>query len=111
MNSITRLIRKIGVSKDSIGIIPARLAFQKNSESLSNLYWLGTVPSGMIGCGYGIMKGLDDFKTKSIENRIMYTSMMGLIGFGGGVSMWMLWPLTITTGVSTIIYDKYNEKN
>jgi hypothetical protein len=91
-------------------IIPARLAFQKNSELLSDIYWLGTVPAGITGATYSSVSAIKDFNTSDKQIRIMYGTVMGLIGFGAGVSAWMLWPIIVPIGLGTYAYDKYYNK-
>jgi hypothetical protein len=91
-------------------IIPARLAFQKNSELLLDIYWLGTVPAGIVGASYSSVRAIKDFNTSDKQIRRMYGTVMGLIGFGVGVSAWMLWPIIVPIGVGTYAYDKYYNK-
>jgi hypothetical protein len=108
----TYLIKSI-LNKNQIrthNIIPARLAFQKNSELILDIYWLGTVPAGIVGASYSSVSAIKDFNTSDKQIRRMYGTVMGLIGFGAGVSAWMLWPLIIPVGVGTYAYDKYYYK-
>jgi hypothetical protein len=101
-NIMTRLHNNIIVPK----IIPARLAFQKNSQLLSDIYWLGTIPSGIVCSVATSIAAIKDFNTDKRETRIMYGTVMGLIGFGGGVTLWMLWPIIVPIGAGVYGYDK-----
>ena len=108
--NIKMLARRIGSIKNEDKLIPARFAFRKNSDLLSDIYWIGSVPAGLIGCGIGVLKGLNDLKGSSRDYRIMHGSMMGVVGFGVGFAAWMLWPLTVSVGLTTYIYDYLEAK-
>jgi hypothetical protein len=85
----------------------------KNPDILSDIYWLGTVPAGVIGSIYLGSQGLNEMKNscKNRINRIQYGAMMGVCGFGAGVTTWLLWPITLPAFIGSYTYDKYYTKN
>jgi hypothetical protein len=104
-NIMNRLYNNITTPK----IIPARLAFRKNEELLSDIYWLGTVPSGIVCSVVSTVTAINEFNIDKRETRIMYGTVMGLIGFGCGVTLWMLWPIIVPIGVGAYGYDRYRQ--
>jgi hypothetical protein len=107
MNRFTKLLYR----QYSTSYSPESLAMRYSGESTfwSNLYWLGTIPSG-VGLGsYVAYKTINEEKDSNLAVMTVKGASAGFLGMCAGVGLWLIYPVTIGAGVYSY-YVKNNKK-
>ena len=73
-----------------------------------DMYFVTSIPFGLVGAGYGIREALNETKNDDIYSSTFTGCTYGLFGMAVGCTAWCFSPLILTVGGITYLHKKIN---